>query len=185
MTVASNTNALLRVPGRLCLAPTDLTLPFPGGGTDLGLVADIFVRPGRVVKKLREEGLGSVVVAGIDLGEAWALTAAVRALEQGHEAVFFTTATGAVSGEPTIVHNPLTHLAGAALAPVSLMFWPMDDLQQLCVWFPAALAYPDVAAAMAKSIERPGLVLVAFDATPRASDGLAVWKAKKEDLVLT
>lgn len=184
MTAATNLNALLRVPGRLCLGPTDLTQAFPYGGTDLGLVKDIVARPGRVVKKLREEHMGAATTFAINLGEAWALSFALRALEQGNQATFFTTETGSSSGEPGIVHNPLTTPPGTTLATVALLFAPFDELEQVFIYFPAALVYPGIGAEMARSSRREGLMLGAADATPRSSDGLAVYAKKKEDLVL-
>lgn len=185
MALATNLNALLRVPGRLCANPSDLTQSFPFGGTDLGLVMDVYARPHKVVKRLKEENLGTTVVGGIDLGEAWAIAAGVRALEQGNAAKFgFTVEEGSVSGEPGIVHNPVSNLAGKLITTFALMFAPFDELQQFFVYMPAVIAYPDVAAEMAKSMQRDGVTLVAFDATPRTSDGYAFIARKREDLVL-
>lgn len=180
----SNINALLRVPGRLCLAPSNMSGSFPFGGTDLGLVADVVVVPGQVTKELREEGLGVVTKHGIGLGEAVKIRLAVRSLEQGHGSHFFVAATGDVTGEESIIHNPVANPPGGVVATVSLMFCPFDETQDF-VWLPAAAPHVDEAAELAKSIRREGFFFAVFDATPRASDGLAAIHARKEDLVLT
>lgn len=185
MAIATNLNALLRVPGRLCANPVNLTLAFPYGGIDLGLIEGVYARPHRAVKRLKEENLGTTVVGGTDLGEAWAITAGVRALEQGNAAKFgFKTEAGSVSGEPGIVHNPVANLVGQPIGLFPLLFAPFDELEQFFVYLPAVIAYPDVAAEMAKAIHRVGVTLVAFDATPRAVDGYAFMERKKEDLTL-
>lgn len=181
----SNLNALLRVPGRLCLAPTDMTQAFPFGGTDLGLVADVVVVPGQETSRLQEEGLGAVTTYRLKLGEAVKIRCAVRALEQGKGSSFFVAATGGTTGEETLVHNPVTNMPGGIASTVSIMFCPFDEVNQFFTWLPAAAPFADEAAEMAKAIRREGLMLAVFDATPRASDGLAAIQARKKDLVLT
>lgn len=179
---ATNLQALLRVPGRLCLGPTSLSGGFPGNGTDLGLVADIVVVPNQRTARLREETLGVGTKHRLKLGEAWELRVAVRALEQGKGSNFFVAATGSETGEETIVSNPVENPPGPVISTVGILFWPFDELQNDFVWLPAAAPFVDGATAMAKTIRREGLFLAVFDATPRASDGLAAIHARKPDI---
>jgi hypothetical protein len=182
--LATDLNALLRVPGRLCVNPTDLTQAFPYGGTSLGLVRDIVVRPGQKVSRLREENMGVVVMGALNLGRAWSIAAVVRSIDQGQAPFLYPTETGSSSGDAGIVENPLATPPGSSFATVKLLFCPFDELQQFFIYFPAAVLFADEAAELAKSIAKEaGDPLVAW-ATPRASDGEAALRKKKEDLAL-
>jgi hypothetical protein len=182
--LATDLNALLRVPGRIVLSPTDLTQPFPYGGVSLGLVRDVVALPGKRVSRVREETMGVVVMGGVDLGEAWSIAAVVRAIEQGQAGTFYRTEAGGASGEQGIVSNPLTNAPGTWISASRVLFAPLDELQQFFLYLPAAIAFPDEAARIRHAIGEEAGDPVVWWATPRPSDGLAALRKKKEDLVL-
>lgn len=182
--LATDLNALVRVPSRIVLGPTDLTLPFPYGGTSLGLVRDIAVDLDQMQDELVEENVGPQPAQSLNTGQAWGLSAIVRALEQGLTGTFFTTETGSSSGEPGIYYNPVADKLGQAIATVAVLLCPLDEVQHFFTYFPAAIAKPKVAQRIAQQIAAEAGLAVAFKATPRASDGLTVRCKKKEDLVL-
>lgn len=117
---------IIRVPGRLVLTPTDLTLPFPHGGTPLGITRDQELRP--VVRYHREKA------------EEWKATS--RVLYCGADAVFAAimrtpdaagmalawpeTTTGAASATPVIAPDVnATSRAGRALSGSLILFSPI------------------------------------------------------------
>ena len=185
--IASDLTALLRVPGRLVVAPSDLTIAFPYGGTYLGLVMGIAVSERHEMELLREEMLGFAVPDGLELGEFYSLVAVVRDVRQGQAPnLFVGTETGAATGEAGAVVPSSTYAPGTALSArnTTLLFAPLDELSHWFVFFTNACPRPvdgDRDLDAVKEFGKP----VRFLAFPRASDGVAVRWKPKADMVLT
>lgn len=185
--IASDLTALLRVPGRLVVNPTDLTLAFPYGGTPLGLVVGIGVHGTHEFELLREEGLGFAHPDGIELGEFWSIACVVRDPRQSNAGFLYVgTEAGAVTGELGVTVPSTSNPPGSALSArsMSVLFAPLDELSHWFVYFPNAISVDaeqggDLDAA--KEFGEP----VRFLALPRVSDGVAVRWKPKADMVLS
>lgn len=68
--------------GWLCKNPTDLNLPFPHGGTALGLVRDGVFRPGIRTRIITAEEFGGTAVEGIYAGESCILSCLLREFDE-------------------------------------------------------------------------------------------------------
>lgn len=77
MATARPQDALL-VPGRLCVAPTDLSLDFPHGGTALGLVRGVEWVPGKRPAPVTAEEWGGHVTQVIEMAETATLACFYR-----------------------------------------------------------------------------------------------------------
>lgn len=69
---------ILRVPGQLCLDPTDLSIDFPHGGTAIGIVRDIEFRYGIRTGLVTAEEWGSTPVETVFSGESAVLACVLR-----------------------------------------------------------------------------------------------------------
>jgi hypothetical protein len=127
----------LRVPGRLIKNPTDLTAARPGGGTDLGEVADIVFLVGQKHGVIVAEEFGGQVVEDVMAGESAVLTAVLRQFdEDALGSVFPNAAAGSVTGKRKIEYAPGKTSGGYKLPGTmrstlafKLVFWPDDVLR--------------------------------------------------------
>lgn len=115
-------DAVLRVPGFLCVNPTDLTLPWPHGGAGLGLIAETAVRPVQRYEAIRAEEWGGEVIERIRAGgSAVILTATLRQWDESTISAIFST-TGSTGHKVA--------LFGAEdrgkIAGISLLFTPRE-----------------------------------------------------------
>ena len=174
----------LRVPGKLVANPTNFAGAFPYGGTQLGAVREVAVRPRRAHEALTAEEYGAEVVEVVDLGESWVLAASLRGFDDDAvSAVFAATALGASSGHK-VVDYPGSFQAGVArsASAIGLLFAPDDPLRYPAVWFPAALPVVDASAELTLQLNEEGVVGVVFYATRRAADKRAAQVGLLEDL---
>ena len=72
---------ILRIPGRLVAAPTDLTIAFPFGGTALGMASDIIFRPNAQRAEIRAEEHGGSIVDHVKNGESPQLGMFIRGFD--------------------------------------------------------------------------------------------------------
>jgi len=125
----TDVSQVLRVPGRLCINPTDLATAWPHGGTGLGVVGSIVLEPTSTYQRITAEEFGAEVVDVLDLGETWVLGALCRAWGDNTvlSTLFPSTATGA-SGDK-VVNYPGSYRAGTlrSSASVKLCFTPRDN----------------------------------------------------------
>jgi hypothetical protein len=178
----------LRVPGRLVVNPTNMSSAAPTyGGTDLGLVRDVAIHPGRGWEVVRDESFGVEANDVLDLGESWSLVAVMRNLTDPVFSTFFpAVATGAVTGKKMVDYpgstpfRPGTLRSGSA---VKLLFVPDDTERHRFVYFPKALPLVEEAAEIASRLDRELGVPVVFLAIRDASNRACRW-ALRQDVVL-
>lgn len=122
-------NALLVQPGFLAWGATDLALPFPHGGVDLGFTDDglrVVPKLGRLILKGEESGMRILQVRYLDVEATlfatllqWNDDTVARAFPGG------LTAVGTSSGT-RVVQLPGTLLPGARPPAAVLVFSPLD-----------------------------------------------------------
>lgn len=125
---SADVRKVLRVPGRLCAAPTDLSTAFPHGGTALGIVRDLAFRPNLKQRRVTAEEFGGEIVETIIGGESCVLACVLRGMD--NDAVtkaFLNTSAGSSSGDRTIQY-PGSSRAGTLGSSRSfkLLFSPRD-----------------------------------------------------------
>lgn len=72
---------ILRIPGRLVAAPTDLTIAFPFGGTALGMASDVIWRPNQRRKEIRGEEYGGEITDLVKTGQSPQLGMFIRGFD--------------------------------------------------------------------------------------------------------
>ena len=182
---------ILLVKARVCSGPTDLTLPFPCGGTELGLVRGIALRPQRAFDLLTEESFGTEVVEAVDLGESWRVTAGFRSLDSDLVTkVFSITSTGTKSGQKGIVYpiDPtlaVVYRAGRqrSLDAVKLLFYPDDIDRHPTVVLYNAMPFVTQDAELAMQLQNEMIVPVTFIGIRDGSNRVISIK-KLEDQIL-
>lgn len=175
----------LRVPGRLCVDPSDLTTAFPHGGTGLGLMRDHRYLPGVKTAIVTAEEFGGVPVDSYHLGDAPTLLAFLRdwdvdAIQKIHP----SGTTGATSGDGFIsVDVNSSARAGLQISTTfKLYFSPLDD-QNPAVYFPLVFAHIDAAAEMQLAVNEEAGLAVVFVAMPD-TNGRLVQVGLPEDITL-
>lgn len=181
---AADLNAVLYAPGRLCIAPTNLALPFPHGGTALGTCGSIEVVHAVGHHDIEAEELGAMVVQSVVTFEAFMLSGVLRDLDADALATIFpNTRTGTLTKAPGIRHwldaetagqssviRPGSTIAGRG---VKLLFSPLDPDRVRGVIFYRALPRVREQAAAAKSFRDPNEQPFIFLAIPDASSRVA------------
>ncbi len=165
--VPADVAALLREPGRLCLNPTDLDLPFPHGGVSLP-TRGIEARPSALTEELLEEPFGREVVEALELGESWEIRAELRAPSPEVLDLFLGGAvTGGGTGEDVL--EDLDGGRRASDRAAAVLFSPRDVLSGWFVLFPRALLSLGPRAHSSRSAQRGAGIAVRFQATRAAS----------------
>lgn len=172
----------IRNPGRLCLAPTDLSADFPHGGTALGLVRDVRLGWGVSTVAVRAEEWG-----GEEVGRIWTGGTAVLALvlEQWDEdalARVFPRAVRPPTASPTNGLQGLFRLEGAktgyglGVVPAieKLLFSPLDP-RHPAVLFRRPIPDLEVQAQLVLSLQEDAVFPLVFTAT-RDDSGKAGWQ---------
>lgn len=86
--------------GWLCKNPTNLSIPFPHGGTPIGLVRDGAFRPGIRTRIITAEEFGGTAVEGIYAGESCVLTCLLREFDEDAMVSVFPNYTTVVRYAP-------------------------------------------------------------------------------------
>lgn len=176
---------ILLVPGRLAAGPTDLSLAWPHGGTGLGLVQDVVLRPARTMIFLREEAFGSEITEALDMGEAWILACAARTHDRDLLQRAFASTIAGASSEKRNVTYPGTFRAGTlrSTATVKLLFTPDDPDRHDFVILYNAMPYlpPEAEVPLSRSVELTYPVV--FQGIRDATDRVVRW-GPKEDIAL-
>lgn len=173
---AEDLTRIVAVPARLCVGPTDLSLPFPHGGTALGATRALAFSPSYRFGEVPYECLGGEPGELVYLGASGKLAAVLRGLDPDAVATVFPTATsGPATKEPgkTIDYPGSVHPgAFRSGSSVALLASPEDDTAP-AVYLPRAVPFVDPGALFA--FQR-GVFLelaVGFLALRRASDSRA------------
>jgi hypothetical protein len=136
--------SVLRAPGRLCYSPTDLSTAWPHGGTGLGAVRGVTVRPFLSQFPVTAEERGGEPVEFLRPGEWWGLSAFLRGWDPDAVGrIFPNTVTGTVTQHPGVEIPGSSVRAGHRVSDnaVKVLFTPdnTDDV-------PAVLFYAAVPA---------------------------------------
>ena len=161
----SNAIDVIRQRGFLCVSPTNLALPFPHGGTAIGITRDLEFQPGVRVREIVAEEFGGVVTDYIRTGERAALTGVLRSWDEDLlETLFADVASGAtvtggiVSGSGVV--------PGALCANFSLLFSARDVERNPSLLIYRAIPMPDSAARIGLAVKAEMGMPFAFMATP-------------------
>lgn len=177
---AADLNLVLASPGNLCVNPTDLSLPFPHGGTALGSVREPFVDAAPSWFDVTAEEYGGQVVESIFCGESFLIRGFLRYDDPDALSTLNpNTKTGARSKAPGIRHWLDAQVAGdttfypgmkASDRAVKLLFSPLDTSRSKAVLLYRALPRAEVSSvprAFGGKVERPFLFLAIPDSTLR------------------
>lgn len=117
---------VLRVPGRLAIAPSNLSLVWPHGGTGLGAVNGVRLKRFGGCWPATAEAKGGAPVEYLEAGESWALAATVRTdQDDAIRRIFPNTSVGTTS-QRRVVSAPGSVHAGDWVSDrsVVLVFTP-------------------------------------------------------------
>lgn len=125
-----NPRDISKFPGKLCVNPTNLSLPFPHGGTGLGVVRNIVFRPEFRYEDITAEEFGGQRVESIATSHGCILTATLQSFDaEALRELFWNTEEGAYSGRRGVREfAAATNRAGFLLSSrsVVLLFSPDD-----------------------------------------------------------
>ena len=140
-----NVQNALRNKGNFCFNPTDLSLAYPHGGTGLGLINKVVVKPMKTNYMIRAEEFGNEVTDVIDGGQSWLITATLRSFDDNAiSKIFPNTSIGSKSKTRVINHSGAVR-AGSLISSRSivLIFSPEDIQRNPMVIFYKALPLID------------------------------------------
>lgn len=185
----ANIGDVLKLPGRLCANPTDLSLAFPHGGTALGLTRAAEFRFGIQTSLVTAEEWGQQPVEAVYTGDVAVFGCVLREWDDDAiGAVFPNTGTGDISGNRTIlgrVDGVGVNRAGYLFSSQSLvlLFSPRSVDRHPMVLIRKALPMPDETAMIQASLAQEFGIGVVFQAIPDATDR-TYDIGKREDLTL-
>lgn len=102
----ASANNILRVPGRLIAAPTDLTIASPFGGTELGMASDIIFRPNQLRAEIRAEEYGAEIVDHVKTGQSPQLGMFIRGFDTDMIQELFEGSSESTKTGETLVDYP-------------------------------------------------------------------------------
>lgn len=148
----------LRVPGRLCRNPTDLSIAFPHGGEDLGLVTNMAFRPNQRRYEATGEEYGGETVETYVTGERILFVAALLGAPESGCIRIFRDATAAR------IRYPGSSLPGSLGSAQSfkLLFSPRDKTVHPGLMIYKAIPMLDEAAEIAISLNTDFIIPVMF-----------------------
>lgn len=94
-----NPESVMRVPARLCKSPTNLALPYPHGGTALGIVAQIAFKPNMLFVDVTAEEFGGTLVDRIYAGEEPILSCTLRGWDSDALGAILPNTSFAIRGD--------------------------------------------------------------------------------------
>jgi hypothetical protein len=176
----------LRVPGKLCASPTNLSAAYPHGGTALGMHSKLVVQPKAIVSPITAEEYGGTVVDAIYCGEKPLIKCVLRGWDaDAISSVMPNTTVGSLSGrryirfEPGVSgqNKPGYRLGNQA---IKLLFSPDNYLYNPFLLVYAAIPAWEESAEMALTDDNELALSVAFWATPDSSGRTYAWGWAKD-----
>lgn len=147
---------ILNSPGRLCTDPTDLDLPYPHGGIELGVIRSVAVRPGFKSYNIVAEEFSGAVIESVYLGSSYVLSMIIRGIDDPSiKAMYPNTFVGAKTGHRVIEsadpRDDSKFRGGRRLSDraVTLFFSPDDDTEGRAVLMHKAMPMLDDTAELA------------------------------------
>lgn len=135
---ASSAARIIRAPGRLVADPTNLTVAYPHGGTELGLVRLVIVQPLGSPFRVESEGLGEATDV-LDGPEHYVFGCMLRGWDD--DAVQTCLAdhytAGAISGHALFSAPGNAHPGGSAIPRAHAFLYVPDDVVNV----PAVILY--------------------------------------------
>lgn len=189
MSTPNPKDILAAVPGRLSFGATGLAGAYPHGGTALGIVKAIALRPGATYEEVTAEEYGGERVEVVATGEAWTLAAILRSWDADGVARIFPTMSVPASGIARVLHpntaDPNAGRAGRLLSSsaVVLVFTPDALLVHPGIVFHRAVPLLDDQAEMNFSLARMTEVAVVFAAL-RSATGKSVSVGRLSEIAL-
>ncbi len=183
-----NLSAILRMPGRLSHSPTDLSLSYPHGGTAIGAVGKVDLRPLDPPFLVTAEELGGAPIELIDGGARWVLDAELREFDADALAALFPFYAAGARGGATLKHTANTDgqragLAVGASLSVVLVFTPDSPDDHLFAIFRRAVPAIQETAVLALRANASTGIAVRWYAMPNSSFR-AFDFGRRRDLVL-
>ena len=172
---ARDINQVLQSPGRLCINPTDLTIAFPHGGTELGAVYRAYCQQTTGYFDVHAEEFGGAIVESIWSGENFAFGAILRQWDEtAIGTVFPNTVTGSTTARVGLKHwsdaaspvRPGHLLSGRS---VKLLFSPDDPVNCRAVILYRALPKVTESLTLALRLNERQEIPVLFVAIPDAA----------------
>ena len=139
---AGNATRVLRAPGKLVVNPSDLTLAYPYGGTEVGKTRLVVLTSLGASVKVSSEGLGGEASDILERTNAYVFSCFLRGWDDDAVAKFFATnfVQGPVSGH-AVFREPGNRVPGStALARAVVLLYVPDD----AVNNPSAIMYRGV-----------------------------------------
>jgi len=181
-----NVQNIIRIPGRLCYNPTDLTLDYPHGGVALGVVRDMVFHFGAKTTLTTGEEWGGVVTRAWYSGEAPFLACVLREFDKDAlTKIFPNTQIGSVTDDVIINYLP----AGSGNRPgydlanleIKLLFSPFSTEHDPFIIVYAAVPTIDADAALMLSYDEEIGIPITFWAAVDSS-GRTYRKGRARDL---
>lgn len=159
------------VRGAAIKNPTDLSLPFPYGGTVLGLWGSVEEEFEEVTAHIPAEEYGGHLVEGIENAVQVRVSAMLRSFDRdGLAAVLPGVTLDATSGDVAIDLSATSRRGGRATdRAIRLLFVPRFVERQAAVYLPAAVGNPRATATAALEGGTAWGLPVVFQAYPDAS----------------
>lgn len=122
---APNVDNIYRSPGRLVANPTNLLLPYPHGGTELGIARDVLFKPNISVRELMAEEFRHPVEV-LTTGVRPIIAGVMRTWDDAMMSNLFYATQQDSFGRVGLKHNAVTNRAGGRLTSkaISLLFSP-------------------------------------------------------------
>ena len=176
-----NENLSYRVPSRLCVGPTDLSLPFPHGGTALGIIHSLELRFITRYDEVKAFEYGGEVVVGVDCGFYGILGTLLKQCEDDALATIFPYTAIGVSGHRVVEHPGETEGKLASNRAITLLVSPYNP-DHPGILLPQAIPLLELPATLKFAVIEQLAVPAFFRAQRGSGAGSAVKVGRLEDL---
>lgn len=176
---------VIHAPGQLCINPTDLTIPFPHGGTAIGEVAEIIYSVEELRHVIPAEEFGSEPVEVIEGGKIVTLSCFLRGFDVDAMQTAFQDAAQSVKTKKATIEFPGATPAGHLMSDdsVVLLFSPRSTEDVPAVILYRALPHLQETADMRFSFDQELGMPVIFQGVRDASSRVSSMKLL-EDITL-
>ena len=110
---------VFRVPGRLYIGVTDLSIDPPYGGTEMGVVAEAVAVPHFRYEPVIADEYGGEPIDYVEVGGYWTFAATLREWNEDTVAAYFNATAG-------VVTSPTNQHPGAKVSGTTLLFAPRE-----------------------------------------------------------
>lgn len=187
MATPSPTQAL-KVRGRLCWDPTDLTGTYPFGGTALGLVRGTALRVRTAHHVIRAEEFGGAPVEALYTADEYTFVAILSSWDADAATnLLLDAAAGSTTSRPVVKQRPTVDdkRAGTLVSTqAGILYFSPDADQHPGVLMRRALPMPEESGTWQLSLAHEFGVPMVFLATPPDDGNPAVEVGLREDLTL-